>query len=43
MVKKTQAKLELQKPKNFDLEKGKAMVEKVIRANTKWLKEMADK
>jgi hypothetical protein len=31
------------RPANFDLKKGQAAAQKVIRENKEWLKEMADK
>ena len=33
----------IKRPENFDLKKGEAVVQKVIRENKEWLKEMADK
>ena len=39
----TNARPQIKKPANFDLKKGQAAAQKVIRENKEWLKEMADK
>ena len=36
-------KMDLKMPKNFDMEKGLATVERIIRDNKEWVKEMAAK
>ena len=43
MVKNAKSKPSIKKPRTLDLEKGRAIVEKVIRENQEWLKEMAKK
>ena len=42
-VQKKDRPIELKKPENLDLEKGKLIVEQVIRENQEWLKEMASR
>ena len=39
----TNARPQIKKPAIFDLKKGQAAAQKVIRENKEWLKEMADK
>lgn len=41
MTKKTPS--EIKRPANFNVKKADAVVQKVIRENKEWLKEMADK
>ena len=41
--KSTKPKPELKKPENFDVKKGSVAVDKVIRENQQWLKEMASR
>jgi len=43
MTKKTTQKPELRKPERLDFNKGRRVVERVIKENREWLKEMADK
>jgi hypothetical protein len=37
----TKAKPDLQKPREFDLKRAQAIVNKLIRENKEWIKEMA--
>jgi hypothetical protein len=39
----TQTRPQIKSPKNIDLEKAQFVVQKIIRENKEWLKEMADK
>jgi hypothetical protein len=43
MVKKTQEKPELQKPKNLDFSGAQEFVKKIVLENKAWFKEMAAK
>ena len=36
-------KLDIKKPENFELEKARVAVERLIRENKEWVKEMAKK
>ena len=39
----TKTRPSIKRPATFDLKKAEAVVQKVIRENKEWLKEMADK
>ena len=39
----TTKKLDIKKPENFDVEKGRVAIERVIQENKEWVREMANK
>lgn len=43
MTTKKDTRNTIKKPQNFDIKRGQEAIEKVIRDNTEWLKEMAKK